>query len=95
MSNELKERLKGVKTVFIQHMDTSKSGMTRWYSVYIATTKDSICNISWIVARECDLSFSDTRYGIKVNGCGFSGEHQICEDIKSVTGLKKLRYERL
>lgn len=98
----LKEWLKDGDTLWFILRHRAKSGMQRVYDVkQIERHKDqsrpAVSTLSWNIALACNYSWSGTHGGVKVNGCGFSGEQDIADAVAHAIGLKsgQLRYETL
>jgi len=70
--------------------DCLKCHGTKSEPVYNTCTSDLSSNI----ALACNFGFHSDHYGVKVNGCGFSGEHEIADTVGRLLGIK-LRYETL
>lgn len=86
----------------------STSGMMRVYDVKELTIESSdpaegethgkwsvrCSTLSWNIAVACNYGWSETHGGVKIPGCGFSGEQEITDTVSRLLGIK-LRYETL
>lgn len=104
----LREWLKDGDTLWFILRHRSASGMRRVYDVKELTIESSLpaegethgkwsvrCStLSWNIAMACDLGWNEAHGGIKINGCGFSGELDITDTVSRLLGIK-LRYKTL
>jgi hypothetical protein len=72
---ELRELLKGEKELYTILRHVSKSGMTQ----HISVLKKDWGNITWLVARACDMPMHDG--AIKIGGCGMDMGFAIVYDL--------------
>lgn len=108
-TERLREWLKDGDTLWFILRHRSASGMQRTYSVKqleVDTSSGSslrvgdrnvvrASDLSSNIAMACGFGFADgAHYGVKVNGCGFSGEQDIADSVGSLLGIN-LRYETL
>ena len=105
----LKEWLKDGDTLWFILRHRSASGMQRVYSVKQlevemtgvfasgpkATGKVNASDLSSNIGMACGYAWHKDWYGIKVNGCGFSGEQDIADAVAHVCGFEHLWYETL
>lgn len=104
----LREWLKDGDTLWFILRHRLASGMRRVYDVKqleVDTSPHStmrvgdrnivrVSTLSWNIASACDFSWNEAHGGIKINGCGFSGEQEIADTVGRALGIK-LRYETL
>lgn len=102
----LSEWLQNGDTLWFILRHRSASGMQRVYDVKqferpTAVSEDnpnvlrlSVSTLSWNIAMACNLGWNELRGGIRINGCGFSGEQEITDTVSQILGIK-LRYETL
>lgn len=76
--------------------DVKQLEVTRSYAAEGQQGKDvvRVSTLSWNIAMACNYAWNETHGGIKVNGCGFSGEQEIADAVGRLLGIK-LRYETL
>ena len=51
-------------------------------------------DLTWNIASACEFGWNESHGGIKINGCGFSGEQEITDTVGRKLGIR-LRYETL
>lgn len=97
----LKEWLKDGDKLYFILRHRSESGMSRIYSVKHFTPKAvvdqadmGVADLSSNIAMACEYAWVEPHWGVKVNGCGFSGEQDIADSVGRLLGMK-LRYETL
>ena len=100
----LADWLKDGDTLWFILRHRSASGMSRVYDVKLIEIEDvdiagtvhraRVSTLSWSIAEACNLAWSENHGGVKVNGCGFSGEDEITQAVAQTLGIK-LRYETL
>lgn len=102
----LQDWLKDGDTLWFILRHRATSGMQRVYDVKqiemrpstdtetYSQLRPSVSTLSWNIAMACNFGWNEARGGIKINGCGFSGEQEIADAVGRKLGLK-LRYETL
>ena len=106
----LREWLKNGDTLWFILRHRASSGMMRVYDVKqleieshreeteqgLNVRRDSVrvSTLSWNIASACDMLWNENHGGIRINGCGFSGEQEIADTVGRALGIK-LRYETL
>ena len=57
-------------TIYLNLKHTSKSGMYRVFSLYIADNEKKIFNIDRLVSEVLQIKYDNKHYGLGVKGCG-------------------------
>lgn len=96
-TERLREWLKDGDTLYfiLRHRSASASGLQRIYSVkQFKLNGLGVSDLSSNIAQSCGYAWSESHWGLKVNGCGFSGEQDIMDTVGRLLGIE-LRYETL
>ncbi len=95
--DRLREWLKDGDTLWFIMRHRSASGMMRTYSVKqleCSDAKVSASDLTSNIAQACGYGWSESYWGLKIQGCGFSAEQDISDTVGRLLGIK-LRYETL
>lgn len=79
-------------TVYVATKHRAPSGMSRRVGVYVATQRDSIRDITGLVALACNFRANKDTGEIVIRGCGFSVAQHVAESIASAIGAEHLQH---
>lgn len=89
--DELKKCCPKGTQIVIVYRGSSKSGMARWFDVYVPNRNQVFGNALWrytVTAGELGgFRYDRKREALRINGCGFSAADEICRELaKSLYG---------
>lgn len=103
----LREWLKDGDTLYFILRHRASSGMSRIYDVKqimaaewrveneeLVYFRPRVSHLTWNIALACDFAWNESHGGIRINGCGFSGEQEIADTLGRKLGIT-LRHETL